>query len=190
MDAVERRLQRIAEAAIELQSVAAELLPDQNWKAMRDLGNGLRHECDGISPNAIRQTVHDDLPSLLKGRRRAIAILDVQKRRLRAWRRSLGRMATSLQPFLASPRRLESGPELRAYVLAGPGRWMGQLRNSKPHASRGNESGALVEILTLMISKWTNSGRSRPEPLLRDEFRNAPWMGPCPTGSDRNLKNP
>ena len=39
VDAVERRLQRITEAAIKLQPGAAELLPDLDWKAMRDLGN-------------------------------------------------------------------------------------------------------------------------------------------------------
>ena len=76
VDAVERCLQRITEAAIKLHPGAAELLPDQDWKAMRDLGNRLRHECDGISPKAIWQTVHDDLPSLLMDCRRAIAVLD------------------------------------------------------------------------------------------------------------------
>ena len=38
VDAVERCLLRIAQAAIKLQPGAAELLPDQNWKAMRGLG--------------------------------------------------------------------------------------------------------------------------------------------------------
>ena len=80
VDAVERCLQRITEVAIKLQPKATELLPDQNWKAMRDLGNRLRHDYDGIFPKAIWLTVRDDLPSLLKDCERAIVKLDSEKK--------------------------------------------------------------------------------------------------------------
>ena len=44
MDAVERCIERITEVSIKLQPLASELFSDQNWKAMRDMGNVLRHE--------------------------------------------------------------------------------------------------------------------------------------------------
>ena len=47
-DAAERCLQRITEAAIKLQPLAGDLLLDQNWKAIRDLGNMLRHQYERI----------------------------------------------------------------------------------------------------------------------------------------------
>lgn len=42
-DAAERCLQRIPETAIGQPHLPADILPDRNWKAMRDLGNMLRH---------------------------------------------------------------------------------------------------------------------------------------------------
>ena len=44
VDAVERCMQRITEAAIRLQPQAAEWLPGQDWDAMRGFGNVLRHD--------------------------------------------------------------------------------------------------------------------------------------------------
>lgn len=44
IDAVERCMQRITEAAIKLQPRAADLLPEQDWDAMRGFGNALRHD--------------------------------------------------------------------------------------------------------------------------------------------------
>jgi uncharacterized protein with HEPN domain len=45
-DAVERCLERIAEAAAKLGPLASELMPDQPWDDIRGLGNRLRHEYD------------------------------------------------------------------------------------------------------------------------------------------------
>lgn len=53
---------------------------------------------------------------------------------------------------------------------------MGPSRNSKPHALRENESGTLIQVLSLFIVTWTNPGRSRLVPLMRYEFRDAPKM--------------
>ena len=49
VDAVERCMQRITEAAIRLQPQAAEWLPGQDWDAMRGFGNVLRHDYDVVS---------------------------------------------------------------------------------------------------------------------------------------------
>jgi uncharacterized protein with HEPN domain len=64
VDAVERCLQRITEAAIKLQPNGALLLPHQDWDAMRGFGNVLRHEYDRISHDIIWDVVADDLPQL------------------------------------------------------------------------------------------------------------------------------
>lgn len=79
VDAVERCLQRITEAAIKLHPEAVELLPDQDWKAMRDLGNKLRHYYDVILDEDIWKIVHNRLPSLLNDCRRAISTIETNK---------------------------------------------------------------------------------------------------------------
>lgn len=79
VDAVERCLQRITEAAIKLHPEAAELLPEQDWKAMRDLGNKLRHYYDVILDEDIWTIVHERLPNLLKDCRRAISKIKSNK---------------------------------------------------------------------------------------------------------------
>ena len=76
VDAVERCMQRITEAAIKLQPKAAELLPDQDWDAMRGFGNVLRHDYDVVSEKMIWEIAEDFLPSLLEDCRRAVANLD------------------------------------------------------------------------------------------------------------------
>lgn len=65
IDATERCLQRITEAAIKIgpdrmQSIAPEL----PLAAVRGLGNMLRHEYDSIDLRSIFNTVIDDLPKL------------------------------------------------------------------------------------------------------------------------------
>lgn len=76
IDAVERCMQRITEAAVKLQPDAATLLPDQDWDAIRGFGNVLRHDYDVISERMIWDIAHDFLPGLLADCRQAIAILD------------------------------------------------------------------------------------------------------------------
>lgn len=79
VDAVERCLQRITEAAIKLHPEAAELLPEQDWKAMRDLGNKHRHYFDVILDEDIWNIVHNHLPGLLKDCRHAISKIESNK---------------------------------------------------------------------------------------------------------------
>ncbi len=76
IDAVERCMQRITEAAIKLQPRAVELLPEQDWDAMRSFGNVLRHDYDRISEALIWETAVGDLTRLRADCLRAIAILE------------------------------------------------------------------------------------------------------------------
>ncbi len=64
IDAVERCLSRISEAAVKLGPEASVLVPDQPWHNIRGLGNRLRHEYDVISPRDLWAIVTDNLPSL------------------------------------------------------------------------------------------------------------------------------
>jgi uncharacterized protein with HEPN domain len=76
IDAVERCMQRITEAAIKLQPRAAELLPEQDWDAMRGFGNMLRHDYDRIAEALIWEIAKIDLPRLRADCLRAIAMLE------------------------------------------------------------------------------------------------------------------
>ena len=78
-DAVERCLQRITEAAIKLQPLAGDLLPDQNWKAMRDLGNMLRHHYERILSEEIWRIVEVHLPGLLDGCKHAVSKIEEEE---------------------------------------------------------------------------------------------------------------
>ncbi len=71
-------MQRITEAAIKLQPRAPELLPEQDWDAMRGFGNVLRHEYDRITEALIWEIPRDDLPRLRADCRRAIARLEAE----------------------------------------------------------------------------------------------------------------
>ena len=64
IDAVERRLQKVSEAAIRLGDDAAKLVPGQPWAEIRGLGNWLRHAYDRIDVETIWLTVKRDLPPL------------------------------------------------------------------------------------------------------------------------------
>jgi uncharacterized protein with HEPN domain len=64
VDAVERCLSRISEAANKLGGLAEELAPNQPWAKIRGLGNLLRHEYDIIRRDDLWAIVHDDLSSL------------------------------------------------------------------------------------------------------------------------------
>ena len=63
-DAVKHCLLRIAEAATKLGAFAEEAIPGQNWRSIRDLGNILRHEYDGVSLDILWAIVSDDMPAL------------------------------------------------------------------------------------------------------------------------------
>ena len=63
-DAVERCLERIAEAAAKLGDLASSLVPGQPWREIRALGNRLRHEYDAIREDRLWDIVQIDLPPL------------------------------------------------------------------------------------------------------------------------------
>jgi uncharacterized protein with HEPN domain len=76
VDAVERCLSRISEAAKKLGKQGEALAPDQPWKKIRGLGNLLRHEYDVIRRSDLWVIVTKDLASLDEACAKAIAKLD------------------------------------------------------------------------------------------------------------------
>jgi uncharacterized protein with HEPN domain len=63
IDAVERCLMRLTEAAIRIgETRMAEIVPDTPMHQVRGLGNLLRHAYDGVDPAVVWATVVDDLP--------------------------------------------------------------------------------------------------------------------------------
>ena len=78
-DAVERCLQRITEAAMKLDELAAELIPGYPWKKFRGLGNRLRHDYDAIEITPIWRIASLQLPPLVKDCREALAKLKRQE---------------------------------------------------------------------------------------------------------------
>ncbi len=75
MDAVERCLERIAEAVVQIGEAEAERLGlGVPWRKVKGLGNKLRHEYRRINPRDIFDTAQDDLPPL---REAALAALKV-----------------------------------------------------------------------------------------------------------------
>jgi uncharacterized protein with HEPN domain len=63
-DAVERCLERIAEAATRLGDMALYLMPDQPWQKIRAFGNVLRREYDNIREDRLFDIIKTDLPGL------------------------------------------------------------------------------------------------------------------------------
>jgi len=76
IDAVERCLQRVTEAAIKAQPHAEEVLPLHDWKAMRNFGNVLRHDYNRVSLDVVWWIVKHDLPALRHDCARAIVELE------------------------------------------------------------------------------------------------------------------
>lgn len=76
IDATERCLSRISEAAVKLGDDAVHYVPDQPWHNIRGLGNRLRHEYDVINPKDLWAIVTDNLPSLRSGCQAALDALD------------------------------------------------------------------------------------------------------------------
>lgn len=64
IDAVERCLSRISEAAVKIGPVAKEILPGHDWRGIRGIGNRLRHEYDIITDAANWAIVVKRLPEL------------------------------------------------------------------------------------------------------------------------------
>lgn len=76
VDAVERCLSRVSEAAKKLGKQAEALAPDQPWKEIRALGNLLRHEYDTIRRDDLWAIVRRDLASLHKACVKAITAIE------------------------------------------------------------------------------------------------------------------
>ncbi len=63
-DAVERCLERVSAAATKLGDAADELVPGPPWRAVRALGNVLRHAYDQVDPARIWEIAIQDLPEM------------------------------------------------------------------------------------------------------------------------------
>jgi uncharacterized protein with HEPN domain len=64
IDAVERCLARISEAAVRLGETAQEVCPGVAWRDIRGLGNHLRHEYRRVDLSRIWVMVEEHLPAL------------------------------------------------------------------------------------------------------------------------------
>lgn len=76
IDAVERNLQKISEAAIRLGQDAETLCPGPPWPDIRGLGNWLRHQYDRVDLVTIWHTATEDLPPLKTAVLTAIQLLE------------------------------------------------------------------------------------------------------------------
>ena len=64
-DAAERCLSRISEAGTRLGTLAEEILPAHDWRGIRDIGNMLRHQYEGVNLDTIWAILTQKLPPLL-----------------------------------------------------------------------------------------------------------------------------
>ncbi|NKN39631.1 DUF86 domain-containing protein [Agrobacterium sp. a22-2] len=64
-DASERCLARMSEAAVKMGPVAEELIPDEDWRALRNLGNILRHDYNNVSVVIVWELISNRLEPLL-----------------------------------------------------------------------------------------------------------------------------
>jgi uncharacterized protein with HEPN domain len=69
----------ISESARRLGTEVEALAPGPPWRAIRDLGNVLRHAYDGVDPAVIRRIVRDDLGILKQAIERALKDLPTGK---------------------------------------------------------------------------------------------------------------
>jgi uncharacterized protein with HEPN domain len=74
IDAVERCLQRISEAANKLGGYLDDLYPEAPWKAARGVGNVLRHKYDEVADDLIWAAIKTQLPRL-----RAAALQEIER---------------------------------------------------------------------------------------------------------------
>ena len=63
-DSVNRRLQILAEASHRLRDEDKMLCSDTDWRAIRGLGNRIKHEYDSIELDIVWEIIHKDLPNL------------------------------------------------------------------------------------------------------------------------------
>ena len=63
-DAAERCLERICEAVFRLGTRVTEVMPGQPSRAIRGMGNRLRHAYDDVDRSMVWDTIANDLPSL------------------------------------------------------------------------------------------------------------------------------
>jgi uncharacterized protein with HEPN domain len=64
IDAVERCLQRISEAAYKLGPYLDDIYPDAPWKDARGIGNILRHKYDHVTEDLIWASIEGDIQRL------------------------------------------------------------------------------------------------------------------------------
>jgi uncharacterized protein with HEPN domain len=64
VDAVERNLEIIGEAAVRMPDEIRAQWPDVPWQQMRDMRNLLAHEYFGVDLSILWQTLQEDLPAL------------------------------------------------------------------------------------------------------------------------------
>ena len=76
VDAVERCLSRISEAAERLGAAAEEQVPGVPWDEIRGLGSQLRHAYHVIDPGIVWEILVEDLYPLEEACRRALALND------------------------------------------------------------------------------------------------------------------
>ena len=76
VDAVERCLSRISEAASKLGERAEALVPGEEWGKIRGLGNLLRHEYDVIERPVLWDIVAHNLAPLRRSCVRAMELID------------------------------------------------------------------------------------------------------------------
>lgn len=74
IDAVERCLQRISEAAYRLGPHLDDLYPDAPWKDARGIGNVLRHKYHAVIDDLVWTSVVEDVPRL-----RASALCELER---------------------------------------------------------------------------------------------------------------
>ena len=84
IDAVERCLQRISEAAYKLRSYLDDIYPDTPWKNARGVGNILQHKYDQVTEDLIWASIEEDIPRLRKSALREIGRLKKSGRATRA----------------------------------------------------------------------------------------------------------
>ncbi len=75
IDAVERCLQRISEAAYKLGSYLDDIYPDAPRKNARGVGNILQHKYDQVTEDLIWASIEEDIPRLRKSALREIGRL-------------------------------------------------------------------------------------------------------------------
>jgi uncharacterized protein with HEPN domain len=79
IDAVERCLLRISEAAIKLGDRAEAWMPNQDWTGIRGLGNWLRHKYDAVKLDDIWHSSIMELPGLRDDCAEVLARLEAEK---------------------------------------------------------------------------------------------------------------